>query len=381
MGEHKHYLAIGEEAVRGTASKEIVAFVPLLNFGGTGFEPTDEPRKEFRGGVSALGDTYMRRLQRKWSRDFDIPFFTEAGSQDGGMVRLLEHFFGKRNSAQNGGTGQYYHMLYPVAAPYATANLGTKALTFNSNFSKGADVKNHPLIGGRVGGLKFTQESGSGLVINVPAFGQTVGVAEDEVGNPTFAPESMRVMYNHLTCYTGTIIRTGVAPDYTDFAFGSATSFVPDNVTITFEDNREDKLRLAGVDYPDKTINNKVMVTVEMTIDFEDPAAGFSSVDEFDAWLASVTDETNLFFHWDTGVQVESGDNHSLFIDLPRLFRAGGDPEFDVENDPVITLTYKGLMDASTTQYQGGIMVKNGADMVVSSSSSSQSSSSSSSSS
>lgn len=122
------------------------------------------------------------------------------------------------------------------------------------------------------------------------------------------------------------------------------------------------------------------MVTVEITIDFEDPASGFSSADEFDLWLASVENETNMFFQWDTGVQAGSGDNHSLGIDLPRLYRAGGDPEFDVENDPIITLTYRGLMDLSTTQYQGGIMVKNTADMTVSSSSSSQSSSSSSSS-
>jgi hypothetical protein len=380
MGKHIHYLGIGEEADRGTPSKEIVGFVPVLSFGGTGFEPTDESRKEFRGEESALGDTHVRRLQEKWTKDFDIPFFTEAGSQDGFMVRLMEHFFGKRASAQNGGTGQYYHMLYPVSDPYATANLGTKALTFNSNFSKGGTVKNHPLIGGRVGGLTFTQEAGAGLVMNVNAFGQTVGTPEDEVGNPTFASEAMRCMYNHLTCYTGTITRTGTAPNYTDFSFGSATAFCPDNVTITFEDAREDKLRLCGQIFADKTLNNKTMVTVEITIDFEDPASGFSSADEFDLWLASVENETNMFFQWDTGVQAGSGDNHSLGIDLPRLYRAGGDPEFDVENDPIITLTYRGLMDLSTTQYQGGIMVKNTADMTVSSSSSSQSSSSSSSS-
>lgn len=380
MGKHVHYIAIGEESSRGTPSKEIVGFVPVMSFGGTGFDPTDEPRKEFRGEKSSLGDTFMRRLQVKWAKDFDIPFFTEAGSQDGFMVRLMEHFFGKRTSAQNGGTGQYYHMLYPVSDPYATANLGTKALTFNSNFSNGDTVKNYPLIGGRVGGLKFTQEAGSGLMMNATAFGQTVGTPEEEVGNPTFAPESMRCMYHHLTCYTGTITRVGTAPNYTDFTFGSATSFCPDNVTITFEDNREDKLQLCGVNYPTKTLNNKVMVTVELTIDFEDPASGFNSVDEFNGWLATVETETNMFFHWDTGVQEGSGDNHTLDIDLPRLVRQGGDPEFDVENDPVITLTYKGLMDASVTQYQGGIMVKNGADMTVSSSSSSQSSSSSSSS-
>jgi len=360
MGKHIHYLAIGEEAVRGTAEKTTVGFVPVMNFGGTGFDPTDEPRKEFRGEESALGDTYMRRLQEKWAKDFELPFFTESGTNEGFIVKLIEHFMGKKVSAQNGATGQYYHMLYPVSDPYSSSNLNTKALTFNSNFSKGATVKNHPLIGGRVGGLTFTQEAGTGLMMNVNAFGQTVGTPEAEIGSPTFAPETMRAMYNHLTCYTGTITRTGTGPNYTDFSFGSATSFCPDSVTITFEDNREDKLRLCGQNYADKTLNNKIMVTVEITIDFEDPAAGFSSADEFDGWLADVTTETNMFFHWDTGLQEGTGDNHSLYIDLPRLIRQGGDPEFDVENDPVITLTYKGLMDLTTTQYQGGIMIKNG---------------------
>ena len=45
----------------------------------------------------------------------------------------------------------------------------------------------------------------------------------------------------------------------------------------------EDVLRLSGVDYPDKTRMGRFKVSVEMTIDWEDPASGFNSISEFNA--------------------------------------------------------------------------------------------------
>jgi hypothetical protein len=104
-------------------------------------------------------------------------------------------------------------------------------------------------------------------------------------------------------------------------------------------------------------------VSVEMTLDWEDPASGFSSVDDFNSWIAAAG-ETSFFFHWDTGAQAGTGDNHGLYIDIPRARRAGGEPQYDLKKDPMITLKYEGLYDAATMGYIAGVLLKNTAAAV-----------------
>ena len=79
-------------------------------------------REEFRG-VEAVykGNTSVRRMGQKWSGSIEMPFFTEAGSTKGMTGTLLKHFFGNATSAENGSSGQYYHMLYPVSNPFSTS--------------------------------------------------------------------------------------------------------------------------------------------------------------------------------------------------------------------------------------------------------------------
>src|SRR3990170_4807814 len=172
MAENQIYCAIGEEATRGTGEVTTVGFIPLLNSGIPKMEFDDKRRKEFRGEDTVKGDTTAIRMSRKWGGSLGIPFFTEAGSSKAIIGTLLKHFFGKATSAQNGATGQYRHMLYPVADPFATANLGAKALTLNMNINEGATQKNWPFVGGRVKSLSFEQEAGGSLKLSVELFGQ-----------------------------------------------------------------------------------------------------------------------------------------------------------------------------------------------------------------
>ena len=183
----------------------------------------------------------------------EIPFFTEAGTTKGIIGTLLKHFFGKATSAQNGATGQYAHILYPVADPFATANLGAKALTLNLNINEGAVIKNWPFVGGRVKSLSFDQEAGNHLKFSVELFGQDKAATTAELGGAAFPAENLRADFNNLKVYTGTITRTGTAPDYTDFTFGSAMQLKPDKISVKIENGMEDVLRLSGLDYPDKT--------------------------------------------------------------------------------------------------------------------------------
>ena len=363
MAENKLYMAVGEETTRGVAESSTVGFIPLLGPSIPKMEFDDQKVKEFRGEEGVKGDTTVRRMSRKWSGSVEMPFFTESGGSSGMVGTLLKHFFGSVTSAENGATGEFHHTYYPVSDPFSIANLGSRGLTLNLNINEGSFMKNWPFVGGRVSSLSFDQEPGSQLKLSAELFGQYRDAVTAEIGLPLFAAENLRCDYNNLSLYTGTVTRTGTAPDYTGFSFGSATRIKPDKVSIKIENGMEDALRLSGVDYPDMTRMGQYKVSVEFTIDWEDPASGFSSVDDFSAWMAGAS-ETNLFLHWDTGTQAAAGDNHSLYIDIPRASRMGGEPDYNLDKDPMITLKYEGLLDTVTTGYLIGLMLKNTASVV-----------------
>jgi len=365
MSENQLYLAVGEETTRGTPESTTVGFVPINSGAFPTYEPMDERRQEFRGEQSSLGDISFRRKLKKWSYTLDHNVFSETGTTAAIQGTLFKHLFGITASAQNAATGQYYHMMYPYENPFSdVANtVGDNGLTLNFNHTEEATVRNDKFYGGRIISATFTQEVGQLLKCSMSLVGQDVTPTQSAIATPTYAAENLRFDHADLTVYTGTITRTGTPPNYTTFAFGSATQLIPDKVEITIETGREDKGRLSGLAYPDKTTNGKFKVTCALTIDFEDPSAGFSSADERSAWLAA-NGTTNLFFHWDTGTQAGTGDNHQLYIDLPVCQRMGGDPEFSLERDPIVTLNYECDFDSTTTNYMIGCMLKNTASAI-----------------
>lgn len=362
MSTNRLYLAIGEEAERGVKESGTVGFIPLLNPAVPKMEFDDRRRKEFRGEESVKGDTLVARMGQRWTASIETPFYTESGVSAGVYGTVLKHFFGRCSSVQNGTTGQYAHMMSPSANPFSAANLGGKGLTLNLNINEGEMMKNWPYSGGRVKSLSFDQEPGSALKLSVELCGQKRDAAEDELGGVVFAGEPLRCDYRALSIYTGPVTRTGAAPDFTGFSFEGATRIRPDKISVRMESGMEDALRLSGVDYPDRTRVGQFKVAVEMMIDWEDPASGFSSAEEFRSWLAS-PGSTNLFLHWDTGTRAGAGANHGLYIDLPRLNRSGGEPEYRVDKEPMITLKYEGLYDASAG-YMMGLMLVNTASAV-----------------
>ena len=363
MAENKLYLAIGEEAVRGVKESTAVGFVPLLNSGIPKMEFDDKRRKEFRGEDSLKGDTAVLRMGQKWSASLEMPFFTEAGSVKGGVGTVLKHLFGHSTSAQNGLTGQYTHMMYPVADPFSGSSLWSKALTLNLNINEGATVKNWPFVGGRVKSVSFVQDAGSSLKASVEVFGQKKDPVTAAIAGEVFPAENLRCDYNNLKVYTGGVTRVGTAPDYTDFTFASATQLKPDKISVKIENGMEDVLRLSGLDYPDRTRMGQFKVSLEMTVDWEDPASGFSSVAEFNSWAAS-SSSSNFCLHWDTATQAGTGDNHALYIDMPVMQRMGGVPDYNLSKDPMITLKYEGLYDSAVANYMVGVLLKNTAAAV-----------------
>ncbi|MBW7957848.1 MAG: hypothetical protein H3C68_08160 [Deltaproteobacteria bacterium] len=363
MARNLIYAALGEEAERGVKESGTVGFLPLLTPGVPKSEFDDRKRKEWRGEEAILGPHAVERFSERWRASLEMPFFTETSPAKGLVGTLLKHFFGKCASGQNGSTGQYYHMMYPAADPFSEGSLGQKALTLNFNINEGANVRNWPFVGGRVKALSFEQEAGQALKLTAELFGQRRDADTAELGNPVFAAENLRCDYNNLRISTGVVARTGTAPDFTGFSVAGATAIKPDKVSIKMENGMEDALRLSGVAYPDRTRMGEFKVSIELAIDWEDPANGFSSIAEFRDWVSGAG-TTNLLFHWDTGTDAGSGGTHGLVIDLPKLHRTGGEPEYSYEKDPTVTLKYEGLFDGAEAKYMMGLMLMNTAPSV-----------------
>lgn len=364
MGETRAFLAVGEESIRGTAESSTVGFIPLNDFTLPQPDFMAVKRGELRGEDSLLGHTLERRLGQKWEGgEFVMPGFSEAGTTAGMLGTVLKHFFGKASSAENASTGQYAHMMYPVTDMFNAANLGTKGLTFNMNLMEGETLRNYPYSGGRVSKLTFTQETGEALVITASAMGQKLEDIEAGLASPVFPAENLRFDFNNLTIRHGaTVTRTGSAPNYTDLT-SDGTLIAPDSITVEVERGMEDKLVLDGNDFPNKTNIGIVEGKLSMTIDWEDPSSGFSSVDDFNLWLASVS-STNFLLTWNSGTQAGTGGNHSLIIDIPVANRLGGMPEPVRDGDPAITLEFDFHFDSATTLYAFGLLLKNTAPAV-----------------
>lgn len=364
-GKFQHYLAIGEEAARGTPEKTTVGFVPI----DAPFMPqpefNDVPRTEYRGEDRGKGANLVRRFDQKWAGTVEMPLFTEGGTVSGIVGTMLKHFFGAVTTAQNGSTGQYAHMFYPETAPFDTGNaLAAKALTLNSNFSKGATIYNHAYTGARFSKITITQEQGAIAKATFDAFGQYLDTESALISTPAFAAENLSLRPSNLMVYNGAgATKTGTPPDYTDLAPNTMNAFSPETITLEIENGRADELRFDGADYPSKTVTTEFKYTLNFKIDWEVPSAGFDSTAEWIAWYTAIG-STPFMLVWDTGTQAGTGDNHSLIIDVPVANRVQPDFDLDQIGAKKIDLKYEGLVDLTTTTYGMGALLKNTADAV-----------------
>lgn len=369
MAQAVKYVAMGEEDLRGTAEDTAVFFVPVM----TGAKPVsefqDDPTKDFRGAENRLGDQTITRKFESWNTPPDIPLYSELAGPDGpaGIAKILKHGLGKATTGAAKEISAYPHMIYPHIDPFDTGSIGSKALTYNDNMSEGATVINTPYVGGRVKALNFEQELPEQLKLSLEMFGQYKDVQGAEIGDEAYPLETLRFDYDDLEFYQGVPAYTGDAPDYTEIDPSGGNLIKVDKLSIKITNGFEDVKRSSGLKYAEHTrVNGPFKVELEFTMDYEDPASGFSSVDDFNAWLTAAS-ETAFTALWDTGTVVAGGattETHKLIIDMPRMQRMGGEIEFDLEKDPLITLKYEGLFDPTTTQYLVGILLQNSAETI-----------------
>ena len=365
MSEHKykHYIAYAEQAAQGASEKSTVGFLPVKDFQQPGLEPTDEEREEFLGDERVLGVTDVERMGSKWSLSPEMPFFAEAGSSKNLPAIICKHLGGGSANSQNASTGQYYNTIYPVSDPRAAANLDTKMLTFNSNFSHGDDVRNHPHADALVKAITFTQVKEKELMWTVEHEGGFIETNEAEIGSPVFPASNLRLKYNHLKAYSGTISTIGTAPVFTGFTFGSADQFKPQDLTLKLMCDRALDYQFEGLDYPTNIIDGEHTAELEFTVNFNNPASGFNSIDEFTAWLADVSTVQSFCFWWDSGVTAGSGNNYGMYVYLPEMYRQGPEITWDPRKAPVVKLKYKGKYN-TTAKAQWVALIENTADAI-----------------
>ena len=361
--DFKAYLAIGEENDRHTLATT-VGYLPLTDFKlpEPGFKT--KKRGEFRGQSSRLGHRVERRQGTEVKGSFTFPLFSEAGTAKGIVATIFKHLLAHATTVQNAATGQYASIIYGVSNPWDDANLGTKALSLLFTFMQGDVLKVHPVLGARPTKIKISQKPSEDALCTVDFVAQEYGTIDDgvEIDDTYYPAENLRCDHQMFRLYTGAVIRTGDAPDFTNIAQDNATPIAPDEFEIEIDAGYKDKMVLNGKSYPSKTNVGIITGKATMKIDFEDPASGFSSVAEYLAWRAGVS-ELNLLAVWDTGVQAGAGLNHQVVLDVPRANRVKANPEIKQSEDPTIPLEYDFHYD-DTALYAIAALFINTADTV-----------------
>jgi len=361
------FVAIGvEDGARGTAEKATVSFMPTLEVAPVVPDYMSRERdEELRGEDSRLGLYSTIRMGEAWS-GLSVPFlgYTEGGTEKSGIGTILKHCLGGDTTAQEGATGQHNHMFYPVSDPWYGGHVYLDGLTVNLNYFEGNTQKNHPYNGGRVTKLSFQQDVARPLVITAEFMGQKLDTAEAAISSPAFPAENLRLDYNNLVVRTGAISRTGSAPDYTDIT-SSANQIKPKSLSLELDPAYTDEQELDGTDTMGRTNVGKFRAKLTMELTYQTPGSGFSSVDEFNSFLAA-SSQIPILLTWDTGTIAGSSGakNHALIIDLPNCERMHGAPAPVQEGDPTVSLEFDCLVD-STTLYAVGILLQNSASAIL----------------
>jgi hypothetical protein len=327
------FLPFCEETNRGDLpGSPAWKFLPVIKGLTPQFSPKDEPRKEFRGPDVALGDA---SVQRKESQFTVAPeSYLYPGNEIGTLLKHLLGFSGTRAVVDTTG---YRGILYPLAVPYGSGqNLADTALGFNPNVDRDGTTASQYHGGARLKSGTLTIKPGEDITI---AFeGQGAG---DWVGDPNQAvtggvsfPLDTLIYHGSMAkYYIGSgASRTGTAPDYTAITPGTMTQFYPDDFTLKITNGLDDVIKGNGVRGP--SVTNRTAQfdwTADFSVDFTDPASGFSSIDEFEAQYSGPRTNSLMVVITHTLLAGSATAYYEEVIDLPLGHVLSENPEADNE--------------------------------------------------
>ena len=349
------YLAIVEETTRGTDPTSGYIFLPVMN----NIQPTvtydDQPRKEFRGADTALGDSSVVRRSGQWTMSIECAYY--PGAETG---LFFKHCLGKVVTRSVVDTTAYEGIMYPLSTLYGTgAELADKAIGIVPNTDEGGTTKSQYYGGGRVKSIVVTGTGTDDVKLTIEVMGpaEYIGTADQTATAGATFPVAAPFSTDDCTLAIGAgISRTGTKPDFTALAVGSMPAYKPDSFTITITNGLDDKAVMDGVLGPNKTYRAaQFAVEVSTPIDYEDPSSGFSSADQFKLTFSG-PQTSSLWLKMDSGeVAGSSTTTYSSIFDLANLLIKPDTPARQSDGtQPTLTFAMSSLY-SSTTDYPIGI--------------------------
>lgn len=286
------YVMLVEETTRGTDPESGYETYPVTDFVEAKPEFNDGPRNEFRGADTALGP--IEDVRRSFNNMWTLTAFWYPSS--GFLGTLWKHVYGLSSISAAIDTTAYQTNYIPESMPYGTgATLAAKAIGVVPNVDDGSGTTKSRYNGGMRPSesiiIEINPAEDVTLVMPFQGPGQYIGdqaTLEASSGIPTGDP----YVGSDVTCFQGSGVSvTGSAPDYTEIGEGSMDQFSSDTMTITITTGRSDKEVIDGVvgaNLTTRADGSPFKVDLVYTIDFADPASGYSSADEYEAQLTAM---------------------------------------------------------------------------------------------
>jgi hypothetical protein len=344
------YVAFYEQTVRGVMDVSPAwMFLPVTGKLQPTFAAKDEPRKEFKGGDTALGDSSVIRRESNWSFTLECSWY--PGKEVG---TLLKHALGKALTRVVTDTSAFTGLLYPVATPYGTtAPLGDTALAFAINTDEEGVTKSQIYGGGRIKSctISFKGLDDIKLTFEIAGAGAWVGAVDQAATAGVSWPVATPFCTSDALFYIGgSPTRTGAAPDFTALAAGTALPFRPDDLTIKITSGIEDKVKMNGVKGASVSYRSKQFsAAVDGTVDYTDPSAGeFSSADEFKRIFSGPATNNIIVLLDNKQLAGAATANYKAVIDLPFMQANLSAPDRGTEGKtPSMKLSYASLIDSA----------------------------------
>lgn len=348
------YLGVVEEAARGTDPGSGYAFIPVSGKLQPSFTPTDESRKEFRGADTALGDTSVVRRESLWTFDLECSWY--PGDPIIGM--LFKHLLGEAASRATVDTSAKRGIIYPVANGYAgAADQVNKGIGIIPNTDEAGTTKSQYFGGGRVTKCVIKAEGTADvkLTFTLQGPGEYIGAVDQTEldSTPAFSTPTTPLVSSDILCYVGgSPTRTGTAPNYTALAPNTAAAWRPDSIEITITNGLADKVVMNGILGPSLTTREaQFMCEITAPTDYDDPASGFSSADEFKTLFSGVRTNNIMIVanHASDAGATPGAAPYGVVIDIPSVMVTADPPERNVEGKtPSINFKFKTLYNTTT---------------------------------
>lgn len=279
----KQYMAISRQTVRNAINgSPTYQFYKIKGKLEPDPEFKEDVVREWAGQDTAQGDATHDRTSTAWKYSWESRVFPSVE-----LATLLEFLFGYKSAPTVIETTGNKVMFKTISEMFdAAAPLVDNAIALLPHTDKAGVTTCQRFLGGRIKDGEFSFKGGEDVDMKLGFMGGPwISAPEQtEVAGMTF-PAKTRFKSGNLLCYLGAgATLTGTAPDYTDIAPGSMPQFKPDDLTIKMESGIDDKYKMNGEDGPSVTERTgSWKITAEFTIDFSDPASGWSS---YDAWVA-----------------------------------------------------------------------------------------------